>query len=100
MVKSDDPWTRLFELADDGAGDMRPWWVFTGDAAIQRLVPTLPLSSEVGRLRELVKATSLYRMTIGQPRQSELLEVLAGLSPAEQQQVRDAISIDLAPLAK
>jgi hypothetical protein len=100
VVESNDPWTRLFDLADDGAGDMRPWWVFTGDAAIQRLVPTLPLSAEVGRLQELVKATSLYRMTLGQPRQSELLEVLAGLSPAEQQQVRDAISIDLAPLAR
>ena len=97
VVASDDPWTRLFELADDGAGDMRPWWVFTGDAAIQRLVPTLPLSSEVGRLQDLVRATSLYRMTLGQPRQSELLEVLAGLSPSEQQVLRDAISIDLSP---
>jgi hypothetical protein len=97
VVESDDPWTRLFELADDGAGDMRPWWVFTGDAAIQRLVPTLPLSSEVARLQDLVRATSLYRMTLGQPRQSELLEILAGLSPSEQQVLRDAISIDLSP---
>ncbi|MFI2294468.1 helicase-related protein [Isoptericola sp. NPDC019571] len=99
VVESDDPWTRLFELADDGAGDMRPWWVFTGDAAIERLVPTLPLSAEVARLQELVRATSLYRMTLGQPRQSELLEVLDGLSPVEQQRVRDAISINLAPPA-
>ena len=97
LVETDDPWTRLFELADDGAGDMRPWWVFTGDAAIQRLVPTLPLSSEVGRLQDLVKATSLYRMTLGQPRQSELLVVLAGMSPAEQSLLRDAVSIDLSP---
>lgn len=97
VVESNDPWTRLFELADDGAGDMRPWWVFTGDAAIQRLVPTLPLSSEVARLQDLVRATSLYRMTLGQPRQSELLEILAGLSPSEQQVLREAISIDLSP---
>ncbi len=58
LVDADDPWTRLFELADDGAGDMRHWWVFTGDTAIQRLVPTLPLSSEVGRLQDLAKTTS------------------------------------------
>ncbi len=97
LVTTDDPWSRMFELADDGAGDMRPWWVFTGDAAIQRLVPLLPLSSEVGRLQDLVRATSLYRMTLGQPRQAELLELLAGLSPAEQAAVRAAVSVDLAP---
>lgn len=81
LVDADDPCTGLFVLADVGVGDMRPWWVSPGDAAIQRLVPTLPLSSGVGRPQDLVKATSLYRMTLGQPRQSELL---AGLSPPEQ----------------
>lgn len=97
LIDSDDPWTTLFTLADDDSGDMRPWWVYPGSAAIQRLVPLLPLSSEVSRLRELVKATSLYRMTLGQPRQSELLEVLAGLSGSEQRILSDAVSIDLAP---
>jgi glycerol-3-phosphate responsive antiterminator len=36
-------------------------------------------------------------MTMGQPRQSELIEVLAGLTPEEQEEVRQAIQIDLTP---
>ena len=36
-------------------------------------------------------------MTIGQPRQAELMEVLAGLGKAEQETIRAAVSIDLRP---
>jgi hypothetical protein len=97
VLEGGDPWTRAFELAEDGIGGMTPWWVYPGRAAIERLVPTLPLSREIGRLEELVKATSLYRMTMGQPRQAELLEVLAGLEPSEQEAIREAITIDLSP---
>ena len=97
LLDGTDPWTRAFELAESGAGDMSPWWVYPGPAAIERLVPTLPMSREVTRLPELIRATSLYRMTMGQPRQSELLEVLAGLDADEQDKIRQAITIDLAP---
>lgn len=97
VIESDDPWGTLFTLADDGKGGMRPEWIFDGDAKIQRLVPLLPMSRDVSRLRQLVEATSLYRMTIGQPRQAELLKVLTELSQEEQEAVRQAISIDLGP---
>jgi hypothetical protein len=97
LLSGVDPWTRLFELADDGLGTMRPHWVFDGDAQIQRLVPTLPFSREVGKLHQLVEATTLYRMTIGQPRQAELIEVLAGLDADEQEAIRSAVTINLAP---
>ncbi|WP_169798400.1 helicase-related protein [Smaragdicoccus niigatensis] len=97
LVAGEDPWTQLFSLANDGSGGMTPWWVFNGQFKIQRLVPTLPLSREVVKLQELVKATTLYRMTIGQPRQAELLEVLSGMSPEEQEAVRSALTIDLGP---
>lgn len=97
VVESDDPWTELFRLADDGKGGMRPEWIFDGDAKIQRLVPLLPMSRDVGKLRQLVEATSLYRMTLGQPRQAELLEVLSDLAATEQEAIRQAISIDLRP---
>ncbi|PVG83739.1 hypothetical protein DDE18_05325 [Nocardioides gansuensis] len=97
LVKSSDPWATLFDLAKAKEDDLKPWWIYPGDAAIERLVPMLPLSREVGRLKELIEATSLYRMTMGQPRQSELIEVLAGLSPEEQELIRQAIQIDLTP---
>lgn len=97
VVESDDAWTTLFQLADDGDGGMRPEWIFDGDAKIQRLVPLLPMSRDIGKLQQLVEATSLYRMTIGQPRQAELLEVLSELPPDEQEEIRRAVSIDLSP---
>jgi len=97
VIESDDPWRTLFTLADDGEGGMRPEWIFDGDAKIQRLVPLLPMSRDVSKLQQLVEATSLYRMTIGQPRQAELLKVLTELSEDEQEAVRQAVSIDLSP---
>jgi hypothetical protein len=97
VIESDDPWRTLFTLADDGDGGMRPEWIFNGDAKIQRLVPLLPMSRDVIKLKQLVEATSLYRMTIGQPRQAELLKLLTELSKDEQEAVRQAVSIDLSP---
>lgn len=94
---SGDPWVALFAAADDGGSGMRPWWVYPGKSAIQRLVPMLPMSLDEGRLRDLVKATTLYRIAMGQPRQAEMLEVLAELAPAEQEAVRAAVTIDLSP---
>lgn len=76
---------------------MRPERIFDGDAKIQRLVPLLPMSRDVSKLQQLVEAASLYRMTIGQPRQAELLKVLTELSMDEQEAVRQAVSIDLSP---
>lgn len=100
IAKSPDPWADLFRLAAEEEDDLRPWWIYAGPAAIERLVPTLPMSREVGRLKELIEATSLYRMTMGQPRQAELLEVLAEFSEEEQEAIRQAILIDLRPEAE
>ena len=86
-----------FALAQKPAADLRPWWVYPGEFAIERMVPILPMSSEAGRVRGLVEATSLYRMTLGQPRQSELLEVLAGVPSDEQDEIRRSVLIDLSP---
>lgn len=100
ILTSTDPWEGLFALATDkksSDGGLRPHWIYDGEAQIKRLVPMLPFSREVGKLQQLVEATSLYRMTIGQPRQAELMEVLAGLSKEEQDTLRAAVSIDLKP---
>jgi len=55
------------------------------------------MSRDIGKLQKLVEATNLYRMTIGQPRQAELVKVLTELSRDEQEAVRQAVSIDLSP---
>jgi hypothetical protein len=93
----DDPWKAAFAHVGESNGGLSPWWIFPGTAAIQRLVPMLPLSREQGQLDRLVEATSLYRMTLGQPRQSELLEVLGEMDEADQERMREAIAVNLAP---
>lgn len=94
---STDPWRTMFDLAEFGDGGMRPWWIYPGPTKIKREVPLLPMSADVGRLRDLVSATTLYRMTLGQPRQAELLETLAELPEDEREAFREATLVDLAP---
>lgn len=76
-----DPWDHLFKQAifqrPDDVNDLVPFWIFDeGEYSIERLVPMLPLSSEIGRLKRLKKSLVIYRSLIGQPRQEELLQFL------------------------
>jgi len=40
---------------------------------IERYVPRLPLSQEVGKYERLKRTVAAYRMVIGQPRQDHLM---------------------------
>ncbi|WP_325551119.1 helicase-related protein [Flexivirga sp.] len=72
-----DPWTAVFEAAQSARSnrdsDIKPFWVFTGDAAIERYVPAMPLSRELQQYRRLQRTVGAYRMVIGQPRQDDLI---------------------------
>jgi hypothetical protein len=43
---------------------------------IERIVPQYPMSSDIERYNRLIDVLSLYRLTMGQPRQEELLDML------------------------
>ena len=45
---------------------------------IERIVPMYPMSEDESRYSRLIKVLSLYRLTMGQPRQEELLQMLEG----------------------
>jgi len=99
-----DPWEPLFERAcqdrSADANDLEPYWIFDtkGGYKIERQIPLLPLSREIGQLAWLKKTLVAYRSVIGQPRQEELTEFLLGsLSPDELAAFTEACSIDLAP---
>lgn len=85
-----DPWQYMFALAErdrrPGMCDLVPYWVFEeGRARVERRVPLLPFSRDVGRLANLKRGLALYRVVFGQPRQEDLLAHLArheGLSDA------------------
>jgi hypothetical protein len=95
---SGDTWDRLFTMAsarrtanDD---EMVPYWVFHGQAKIERLVPVLPFSREEAALPRLRKTLAAYRLALGQPRQEELVEFLGeNFSDEELGRLR----IDLSP---
>jgi len=76
-----------------------PYWLYPGEAAIERHVLVLPLSRELGRYDELKQAVVLYRLAFGQPRQQDLIEILLRAFPdaAIAQNAVEALRLDLGP---
>ena len=73
------PWGVLADQAerahrDDPVG-LAPWWLVEG-ARIRRLVFDVPLSEARARFEDLRQQRLLYRLTLGQPDQSDLVRAL------------------------
>lgn len=64
---------------------------------IERIVPQYPMSSDVDRYKRLIDVLSLYRLTMGQPRQEELIEMLDSLH-LEEEKIRRLL-FNLSPIA-
>jgi hypothetical protein len=105
-----DPWRQIFERAiserSDDANDLVPFWIYEADerntaeklSKIERIVPVLPLSREVGRMKQLKRSLVAYRSVIGQPRQQELLEhLLAYTGETDIVDLANSLAIDLSP---
>ena len=77
-------WDEIFEEAQRklkvGYSDLVPFWCLPADGnypiKIERIVPMYPLSKDKVQYKRLIEILSLYRLTLGQPRQEELLELL------------------------
>lgn len=86
-------WDELFKVANKDVrnefrgrySDMVPNWCLPVEWInsnkdkiewIERIVPQYPMSSDVDRYKRLINVLSLYRLTMGQPRQEELLGML------------------------
>ena len=86
-----DIWNILFDKARDtigqGYSQMVPFWCIPQECLtdeqktqmeyIERLVPMYPYSSEHARYEHLLEVLSLYRLTLGQPRQEELAQIIS-----------------------
>jgi len=81
---SQDVWNELFEEAKrvektDGCSELIPYWGLKESSdmvKIERIVPLYPFSRDEIAYERLIKILSLYRLTLGQARQEELLEFL------------------------
>lgn len=98
----DDPWEYLFTQAKKRRStddlDLVPYWVFKGNAHIERHVPALPLSRDRDRLDALCRSLTLYRMVFGQNRQEDLLSyLLTQLSGEQADDLVQHLSINLEP---
>ena len=96
-----DPWGAAFQAAaagnDCAAGDLSPFWIYPGDARIQRRIMTLPLSRDQDRWDQLQESLALYRLAFGQPRQEDMLAALQRRGIASQPDQIADLRIDLRP---
>jgi hypothetical protein len=100
-----DIWAEMFEAAKeekaDGGSDLIPYWGVTereNMVKIGRVVPMYPLSRDEISYERLIKILSLYRLTLGQARQEELVDYLLQRE-LEEEEIQD-LSINLSPYYK
>ena len=84
-----------FDAAVDRAelGEFSPWWIYPGDARVERLIVHFPLSREDAQYERLRDSLTLYRMMLGQPRQEDMMELLRQRGVTESQ----VAQLDLRP---
>ena len=100
-----DIWAEMFEAAEeeksDGSSDLIPYLGVTereNMVRIERVVPMYPLSRDEISYERLIKILSLYRLTLGQARQEELVDYLL-LRKLEEEEIQN-LSINLSPFYK
>ncbi len=82
VLASDDAraWRAAFDAAvaaDNELGEFSPWWIYPGSARIHRVIAQYPLSRDIDKYERLRSALTLYRLTLGQPRQEDMVDMLA-----------------------
>jgi hypothetical protein len=100
-----DVWEALFtigrETRPDQENDLVPYWLFPGEAKIERHVPAVPFSREVERLHDLRRSLAIYRMVFGQSRQEDLIAYLLDKLPeGERAKIVAELQIDLSPASR
>lgn len=77
-------WSEIIARASAGLkgseSDLIPYWCLPDDfpftRKIERIVPMYPYSRDKTRYEYLIEVLSIYRLTLGQPRQEELMEAI------------------------
>ena len=104
-------WNEMFDLArteakDKGFCELVPYWSIPQDMLksiaetdreyIESIVPLYPLSMDYDRYRHMKSVLRLYRLTMGQPRQEELLEFFKDMSAED----IDKLLFNLSPIKR
>lgn len=100
---NDDIWKEVFQYALRAKGEdepeLVPYWCLPDDGTvkIERIVPMYPYSKDQAVYNRLLKILSLYRVTLGQARQEELLEHL--FNNCDEDKLKE-LFINLSPFSK
>lgn len=98
-----DPWRALFEAARRarraGVTDLEPYWIFPGSACIERHLLCYPLSRDESRWAELQEVLALYRLAFGQPRQEDMVALLARRGLTGDRDRLEELRLDLSALS-
>lgn len=104
IMFNSDIWAEMFAAAQaekkPGQSDLVPFWCFGEgqEIKIERIVPMYAMSKDCISYERLIKILSLYRLTLGQARQEELLEYL--FRECEDPAELKKLFIDLSPYSK
>jgi hypothetical protein len=99
-----DCWDEMFKMAYDeraeGQSELIPYWCFGKEqmVKIERILPLYPISRDTDSYDRLIKLLSLYRLTLGQTRQEDLLEHV--FDNFEEPDKLQELFIDLSPFNK
>jgi hypothetical protein len=102
--ESNDVWDTMFDIGcakrSTEENDLIPFWLFPGNARIERHVPAIPFSREIERLDKLRRALAIYRMVFGQSRQEDLLAYILNEFPEpDRLALASELRMDLKPRA-
>lgn len=98
-----DVWQELFafaakEIRTSDQSELVPYWCLGRDQAvkIERIIPMYPVSKDEVNYDRLRKVLSLYRLTMGQARQEELVEYILESGMKDREYIRN-LFINLSP---
>lgn len=99
-------WSEKFEQTKKKYGqntsDMIPYWCLPDEYPfkyqIERIVPMYPFSQDKTKYDRLINVLALYRLTLGQPRQEEMIAILQREDLSKEQM--DELFFDLSPYSR
>ncbi|MCH5256185.1 MAG: hypothetical protein J1D87_02785 [Lachnospiraceae bacterium] len=99
-------WTNKFEQTrlkyGQNSSEMIPYWCLPDDYPykyqIERIVPMYPFSQDMAKYDRLINVLALYRLTLGHPRQEEMISILQQEVLTKEQM--EELFFDLSPYSR
>lgn len=104
--QNEPEWSEKFELTSQkyraDSSEMVPYWCLPENYPykyyIERIVPMYPFSQDKVKYDRLINVLALYRLTLGQPRQEEMLSILNSKNLSEKD--IEKLFFDLSPYSR